>query len=67
MKKLFGAHIKPNCAYCENSSSENGISFCKKSRHIENNKCRKFRYNPLMRVPLHTTFKSKYNEDDFRI
>lgn len=67
MKKLFGANITPNCSYCENASLEQGISFCEKGRHIENNKCRKFKYNPLLRVPAHTILKQKYNENDFKL
>lgn len=67
MKKLFGANITPNCAYCDNSSTEEGVVFCKKNRQFENNKCRKFKYNPLLRVPKHTVLKQTYNENDFKL
>lgn len=67
MKKLFGNNITPDCSYCENASSEQGIVFCSKNRHIENNKCKKFRYNPLLRVPKQTTIKVTYNENDFKL
>lgn len=67
MKKLFGANITPSCSYCANASLEQGIVFCSKNRQFENNKCRKFKYNPLLRVPKHTTIKTTYNENDFRL
>lgn len=67
MKKLFGANITPSCAYCANASSEQGIVFCSKNRQLENNKCRKFRYDPLLRVPAHTTIKRTYDENDFKL
>ena len=49
--KLFGRNIAPDCSYCENSYFENGIIGCKKSKRIQDGRCRAFSYDPLMRVP----------------
>lgn len=66
-KKLFGKNIIPNCAYCENSTAENEIVYCKKGKRIQNNKCRAFRYDPLLRSPKSSAFKNQYTADDFKI
>ncbi|MEE1060535.1 MAG: hypothetical protein UH080_01765 [Ruminococcus sp.] len=66
-KKLFGSNIKPNCAYCRNSRYEKGIYFCNKDHSIKNDKCRSFKYDPLMRVPMSISLKKDFKADDFRL
>lgn len=66
-KKLFGQNITPDCSYCENSVIENEIAFCKKSKHINNGKCKSFRYDPLMRIPKASVPERTYSADDFTI
>lgn len=65
--KLFGRNISPDCSYCENSFFENGIVGCKKSRHIDNGKCKAFDYNPLLRIPRSITLRGTYTADDFKL
>lgn len=64
--KLFGQRITPSCAYCSYAVLEKDACYCSKSKRIKNNKCRSFNYNPLMRVPKSTSFKSNYSIDDFK-
>lgn len=65
--KLFGQNIEPDCAYCENSVIENDVVGCAKGRQIKNNKCRAFRYDPLLRIPKASVFKSNFTADDFKL
>ena len=66
-KKLFGQNISPSCSYFDNSVVENEMVYCKKSKRINNGKCKSFRYDPLMRVPKTTVFNNKYSAEDFKI
>ena len=66
-KKLFGQNIIPDCSYCENAVAENEIAYCKKGKRIQNNKCRAFKYDPLMRVPKTSAFKKNYSIEDFKL
>ena len=65
--KLFGKNIIPDCAYCDNAFFENGIFGCKKSRHIQNSKCRAFNYNPLLRVPTKVSLYGNDTAEDFKL
>lgn len=66
-KKLFGQNISANCSYCENSIFEKDMVYCKKSKRINNGKCRAFSYDPLMRKPKTLFFKNNYSADDFKL
>ena len=53
-KKLFGNNIKPACKYCLLCTpDENGEKFsCTKYGDVKPyDACKKFSYNPLMRIP----------------
>ena len=65
MKKLFGNNITPNCEYCELAQFSGGNFICTKNKVLVNNKCRKFKYDPLKRVPNSTPSLDKYSLEDF--
>ena len=65
MKKLFGNNITPNCEYCELAQYSGGKFICNKNKVLVNNKCRKFKYDPLKRVPNSTPSLDKYSLEDF--
>ena len=65
--KLFGRNIAPDCSYCENSYFENGIMSCKKSKRIQDAKCREFSYDPLLRVPRSVMLRGTYSIEDFKL
>ena len=65
MKKLFGNNITPNCEYCELAQFSSGKFICTKNKVLVNNKCRKFKYDPLKRVPNSTPSLDKYSLEDF--
>ncbi len=67
-RKLFGMNINPDCTYCVHSDNEQDFFICKKGRKkIVNGKCRKFKYDPLLRVPKKTVNKTAYTEEDFKL
>ncbi len=59
-KSLFGKNIPVNCSYCEYNGIENDIMFCKKSKQVKDGKCRSFKYDPLLRMPNVTVFKTDF-------
>lgn len=66
---LFVKDIEPRCAYCEWGSSlnEEQVACLKKGIVSAAGSCRKFRYDPLRRVPpkpLRADF-SKWKDEDF--
>ncbi len=60
---LFGNNIAPDCTYCHNFVE----SKCVKNKTINNNKCRKFDYNPLKRVPKVEPTMMKFSREEFEL
>lgn len=66
--KLFGNNIDVDCAYCDNCIIyNNGGQICIKNKFIENGKCHKFSYNPLLRKPFKPPVLPKFNPEDFQL
>lgn len=68
---LFRKDIEPRCAYCTYSApAEEGTVICrKKGIRQDADKCRKFKYNPLKRIPprpLNPDF-TKYDDRDYSL
>ena len=66
-KKLFGNNITIDCSYCQHYITENSEKICELGRTIKKGKCRKFNYNPTMRVPATKSNFSEFSPDDFKI
>lgn len=68
-KKLFGGRISPSCEYCFNNIEKDGEPNCKISLKIEQGQCKKFAYNPLMRIPKQppSIEKNSFDENDFSL
>lgn len=66
-KKLFGQNIPANCIYCEFYNLENELAYCQKGKQMKNDKCRHFKYDPLMRIPRVTAYQSNYSIEDFKL
>lgn len=68
---LFRKNIEPYCAYCQFSrAAEPGTVICrKKGIRLESDKCRRFRYDPLRRVPPRPAVPdfTKYDKRDFSL
>lgn len=65
--KLFGEHIQPNCNYCDNFNRDGNNSGCLKNKQIKNGKCRKFAYNPILRMPKSEAKMMQFKKEDFEI
>ena len=60
-KKLYGNTVQPSCEHCAHGrKSFDGVMPL--YHH-----CRKFRYDPLKRIPLRQPRLGSYTEEDFRI
>lgn len=66
-KKLFGRNITPSCSYCLNSVFQNNTCHCSKGKTIIDDKCKGFRYDPLMRIPQSAPTLHEYTLDDFKL
>ena len=68
---LFRKDIEPRCAYCQFAApAEDGVMICRKRGIVpEAHHCRKFKYDPLRRVPLRQTAPdfSKYDQQDYSL
>lgn len=68
---LFRKKIERSCAYCLYATRlEDGQLLCaKKGLKNEDDKCRKFKYDPTKRIPLKAKALdfSKYEADDFSL
>ena len=69
MKKnaLFGANIEVNCGYCDNFNTNEEAIGCKLKREVKNGKCRKFTYNPTLRIPKAEVRMMTFTKEDFEI
>jgi hypothetical protein len=72
---LFSRHIPPSCSYCRYGSSiGNGEIAClRRGITSAGGSCKKFRYDPLKRVPERPQFLDKKvlpenpDEEDFKL
>lgn len=69
MKKtvLFGKNIDVDCKYCANAVFTEKLCICSLDKKIKNGKCRKFLYNPTLRIPKQSTALPVYDESDFSL
>ncbi len=65
--KLFGNNIPVSCDYCAHSQINNGVQFCTMNKVLKNGKCRKYVYNPIMRVPMRENTLPKFKPEDFAL
>ncbi len=66
--KLFGKNVTVDCSYCDNCiTNSDGGQICIKNKFIDNGKCRKFSYNPLLRKPFKPPVLPKFNPEDFQL
>lgn len=66
-KKLFGNNIEPACSYCEYAANESVAIYCKKGKKLVEGKCRKFKYDPLLRAPKKANIPQAFSAEDFVI
>ena len=69
-KKLSGKNISPKCIYCETGivTDDGKMILCKRKGVMHPDSfCRKFRYDPLKRVPDTVKLQSGFSEEDFSL
>ena len=68
MKNLFRKNISPSCEYCSTGVLVNNKILCIKYGVTNSkNNCKKFKYDPLKRIPKKPKKISQFNEKDFII
>lgn len=69
-KKLFGNNIPPACEYCDygKETADGEMILCGKCGLVKPfYSCKKFKYNPLKRIPKPVKPLPKYQKGDFEI
>lgn len=70
MAKLYGNAVIPRCIYCEHGSAvqESDHINCRyKGVVTDGYSCRRFRYDPLKRVPHSLPALPRFTQEDFSI
>jgi len=68
--KLFDSNIEPCCAYCEHGSftqDRQSILCQKRGVTLPSDSCRKFKYDPIARVPGRRPDLPEYDAKDFSL
>lgn len=66
--KYFNKKILPQCSYCHYCKiDDQDVYICTINRTIKNEKCSKFFYDPLMRIPDTTPQLADLELDDFSL
>lgn len=67
-KKLFGNNIRPECRYCAYCTVNGSEAVCSKKGKVDiRDKCIRFKYDPLMRVPELAPLPREYSPEEFKI
>lgn len=69
-KKIFGANVSPACIYCEfgrKATDPSKILCNKKGVVAPYDRCRKFCYDPLKRIPRRQPKLPKFSPEDFSL
>lgn len=69
-KTLLGKNVSPKCIYCETGivTDDRKSVLCKKKGVMQPDSfCRKFRYDPLKRVPETAKLNTDFSKEDFSL
>ena len=69
-KKLYGNNISPACEYCAfaRRAADGRVMLCDKRGVVPMyHHCRRFRYDPLKRVPYRQPAPEKFSPEDFTL
>ncbi len=68
--RLFDPHIEPSCSYCQyGTATKDGLAILCRRRGVmlPDSFCRRFRYDPLLRVPSRQPRLPQYDAEDFTL
>lgn len=69
-RKLYGNNIRPCCEYCQSArpSTDGRVMLCMHHGIVPlYHKCRRFRYDPLKRIPYRQPRLQKFKKEDFTL
>ena len=69
-RKLYGNNIQPCCEYCTYArrATDGRVMLCPRRGIVPlYHKCRKFKYDPLKRIPFRQPPLQKYQPEDFKL
>lgn len=69
-RPLFGNHIEPACRFCTHAREnfDKRMILCQHQGVVAPYySCRRFRYDPLLRVPARQAVLPKYDSSDFEL
>ena len=66
-KTLFDPNISPKCEYCLYSAQRDARLVCTKNNRPAERTCRRYCYDPTMRVPTRQQRLPEYSSESFRI
>ncbi len=69
-RKLYGNHIEPACEYCAKArrASDGRVMLCLRKGIVPlYHHCRRFRYDPLKRVPFRQPTLKKHEAEEFKL
>ncbi len=68
-KRLFGADIKPDCAYCSKNATPAlpNVTCTAGCKIDENGVCKRFSYDPLLRKPKTQPVLGSFDKDEFAL
>ncbi|MBQ4333572.1 MAG: hypothetical protein IJC33_07335 [Clostridia bacterium] len=67
-RKLYGNNIQPCCEYCAQArrAADGRVMLCSRRGIVPMyHKCRKFRYDPLKRIPFRQPALHKHQPEEF--
>lgn len=65
---LFGAAVPPSCAYCDHNLSPSGPAACRFGLKLsEEGKCKRYRYNPILREPKNLPPLPEHDPEEFKL
>ena len=68
--RIFNPKIEPCCAYCEHgTATKDGQSILCRRRGVmlPSSSCRRFTYDPLLRIPYRQPKLPEYDAEDFSL
>lgn len=65
---LFGSAVPPSCDYCDNNLCPSGPAACRFGLKLsEEGKCKRYRYDPMLREPKIMPPLPEHDPDEFKL
>lgn len=65
---LFGSSLPVSCAYCEHNLSPEGDAVCRFKLSLSpEGRCKRYRYNPMLRAPKPQPVLPEFDPEEFKL